>query len=211
MWAIIWACVQMYLCVCGSWWVLFSTGKKCLQVLKVTTCFNNTHNSFISTDQGRFDSTWYEPFRKQHLPASYPLLLSCSMTGRIRALLTICQRRPQMSQAVSAFDGQLLCCGVCVTALTPICDLRIKKDHEPSLMCRAQTTPQNKWWRPTLFYVTVLQYRNWSSVIVSQTLSQYWEINDLRFWHFNILMWIMWALCMLVDRGGHMDFRDKVG
>ncbi len=97
------------------------------------------------------------------------------------------------------------------SALRPICDLRIKKDHEPSSMCRAQTTPQNKWWRPTLFYVTVLQYRNWSSVIVSQTLSQYGEINDLRFWYCNILMWIMWALCMEVDRGGHMDFRDKVG
>lgn len=103
--------------VCLWNWCFFSTGKKCLQVLKVTTYFHNTLNSFISTDQGRFDSSWYEPFRKQNLPASYSLLLSCSMTGRIRALLTICQCWPQMSQAVSAFDWQLLCCGVCVTAV----------------------------------------------------------------------------------------------
>lgn len=123
MWAIIWACVQMYLSVCGSWcfffhWEEMSASSESYNKLQVIS-FHNTLNSFISTDQGRFDSSWYEPFRKQNLPASYSLLLSCNMTGRIRALLTICQCRPQMSQAVSAFDWQLLCCGVCVTAVCP--------------------------------------------------------------------------------------------
>lgn len=108
----------IWLFVSVNMWNCFPLGRK-IWVVKITACFHNTLNSFISIDQGRFDSSWFEPFRKQNPPVSYSLLLSCSMIGHIRALLTICQCRPQMSQTVFAFDWQLFCCGACVTALCP--------------------------------------------------------------------------------------------